>query len=230
MIMNKLPPANEIRDFRKNLIKWFNKNKRNYPWRTTGNPFRILIAEMMLQRTRADQVLPVYLHFFSNYKTPFDVAITDMGRLNRILYPLGLRWRIRKFKEMCQTLVKEYGGRVPEERDEISKLPGVGDYVAGVVLSIAFNKKEWIVDSNVVRVFRRYFGISTSKEGRRDRHVIEIARTYADCRYPGRANLALLDFAALICTPRRPDHSRCPLFGSCQYLRLHHKQKLRNIM
>jgi len=171
----------------------------------------------MLQRTKADQVLPVYLNFFSNFKTPSDVARTNMKKLNHILYPLGLRWRIKRFKEVSQSIVKKFGGKVPETRNEISKLPGVGDYVAGIVLSVALNKKEWIVDSNVVRVFKRYFGISTSKEGRRDKHVIEIARNYADCNYPGKANLALLDFAALVCTPRKPIHERCPLSRSCHY-------------
>jgi A/G-specific adenine glycosylase len=175
------------------------------------------VAEMMLQRTKADQVQPVYLNFFSNFKTPSDVANTNMRKLNRILYPLGLRWRIKRFKEVSESIVKNFGGKVPESRDEISKLPGVGDYVAGIVLSIAFNKKECIVDSNVVRAFKRYFGISTSKEGRLDKHVIDIAMTYADCKYPGKASLALLDFAALICMPRKPEHEQCPLAGSCHY-------------
>lgn len=215
--MNRLPAAREIKDFRKVLLKWFDKNKRTYPWRKTKNPFRVLIAEMMLQRTKADQVQSVYLNFFSHFKTPADIASTNMRKLNRILYSLGLRWRIKKFKEVSKSIVKNYVGKVPESREVISKLPGVGDYVAGIVLSVAFNKKEWIVDSNVVRVFKRYFGISTSKEGRRDKHVIDIAKIYADCKNPGKANLALLDFAALICTPRKPEHGRCPLSGSCHY-------------
>ncbi len=215
--MNRLPSEQEIKNFRKVLIKWFNKNKRNYPWRKTKNPFRILIAEMMLQRTKADQVHAVYLDFFSIFKTPYDVASTNMRKLKLLLYPLGLRWRIKKFKEVSISLVKNFGGKVPRSREEISKLPGVGDYIAGIVLSIAFNKKEWIVDSNVVRVFKRYFGISTSKEGRRDKHVVDIARIYADYKNPRNANLALLDFAALICTPRRPEHERCPLSKNCHY-------------
>lgn len=216
--MNKRPSVQEINSFRKVLIRWFDKNKRDYPWRKTKDSFRLLIAEMMLQRTKADQVLPVYNNFFSNYKTPCDVSRTDIRKLNRILYPLGLRWRIKRFKEVSKSVVKDFGGKVPESRDEISRLPGVGDYVTGIVLSIAFNKKEWIVDSNVVRVFKRYFGIHTSKEGRRDKHVINISKIYADCKYPGKANLALLDFAALVCTPRKPEHKRCPLSMSCQHL------------
>lgn len=215
--MTTQPTTQEIIDLRKVLIRWFNKNKRTYPWRKTKNPFRVLIAEMMLQRTKADQVRAVYLNFFSHFKTPTDVACVNIRKLNRVLYPLGLRWRIKKFKEVSKSLVNNFAGNVPAFREEISKLPGVGDYVAGIVLSVAFNKKEWIVDSNVVRVFKRYFGIKTSKEGRRDKHVIDIARTYADCRFPRNANLALLDFAALICTPRKPVHERCPLTGSCHY-------------
>jgi A/G-specific adenine glycosylase len=85
------------------------------------------------------------------------------------------------------------------------------------VLSVAFNKKEWIVDSNVVRVLKRYFGIVTSKEGRRDKHVVYLAKKYVDCRNPRKANLALLDFAALICTPGKPKHEKCPLSETCHY-------------
>ncbi len=215
--MKETPDTREIKTFRKRLLRWFDKYQRDYPWRKTKNPFRVLIAEMMLQRTKADQVRTVYLNFFSNFKTPHYVASTNMRKLNRMLYPLGLRWRIKKFKEVSESIVKNFGGKVPESREEISKLPGVGDYVAGIVLSVAFNKKEWIVDSNVVRVFKRYFGISTSKEGRRDKHVVDIAKIYSDYRNPKNANLALLDFAALICSPRNPAHERCPLSGSCHY-------------
>lgn len=223
--MSKLPTTQEIKAFRKVLFLWFNRNRREYPWRKTKNPFKVLIAEMMLQRTKANQVQAVFFNFFSKYKTPHDVALTSMRNLNRILYPLGLRWRIKKFKAVSQSVVNNFGGKVPKSRDEISKLPGVGDYVAGIVLSIAFNKKEWIVDSNVVRVFKRYFGIPTSKEGRRDRHVIDIARIYVNCKNPRNANLALLDFAALVCTPRKPEHERCPLSKDCHYFLHTHKVK-----
>ena len=145
----------------------------------------------------------------------------DMREINCLLYPLGLRWRIKKFREVSRALIKDFRGKVPSTRNDILKLPGVGDYVAGIVLSTAFGKMEWIVDSNVVRVFRRYFGIRTSKEGRRDRHVIDIARTYVSKRKPGRVNLALLDFAALICVPGKPKCGQCPLSKSCYSQEIH---------
>ena len=211
----KMPSQEEIRAFRNGIIKWFEKNRRIYPWRRTKNPFRILIAEMMLQRTKSDQVEAVYRRFFSVFKSPRDVASSTMRELNCLLYPLGLRWRIKRFREVSRSLIKDFRAKVPSTRNDILKLPGVGDYVAGIVLSTAFGKREWIVDSNVVRVFKRYFGIRTSKEGRRDRHVIDIARTYVSKRKPGRANLAFLDFAALICIPGKPKCSQCPLSKSC---------------
>jgi A/G-specific adenine glycosylase len=210
-----LPSRKEIERFRRTLLRWYRKHGRGYPWRESPSPFHVLIAEMMLQRTKANQVVPVYHNFFSNFKTPSDVSTASMRKLNRILYPLGLRWRIKRFKEVSQEILKLFGGRVPETRDEISRLPGVGNYVAGIVLSIAFNKQEWIVDSNVVRVFKRYFGILTSKEGRRDKYVVDIAKVYAACKNPKKANLALLDFAAVVCTPKSPEHNMCILRSSC---------------
>lgn len=103
-------------------------------------------------------------------------------------------------------------------RKVLLTLPGVGDYVAGAVLSICFNKKEWIVDSNIVRMYKRYFGVKTSKEGRRDKHIIEISKIYVDCRNPRTANLAILDFSALVCTPRNPKCLNCILSHNCHFL------------
>ncbi|MDI6732681.1 MAG: DNA glycosylase [Planctomycetota bacterium] len=207
--MDNLPSSKRIRKFRRRILLWFNHHKRNYPWRSTRNPFRILIAEMMLQRTRANQVEKVYRDFFSRFKTARDVASASMKELRKVLHPLGLRWRVKKFREMTSVLVNDFNSRVPRTREELLKLPGVGDYITGMVLSLAYGKREWIVDSNVVRVFKRYFGMRTSKEGRRDRHIIETAGKYALCRNTGKANMALLDFGALICTPINPDCNNC---------------------
>jgi A/G-specific adenine glycosylase len=203
--------------FRKRILSWFNKNKRRYPWRETRDPFKVLIAEMMLRRTKADQVKQVYEHLFSEYPDVEALANADEKKLEQILHPLGLKWRTPAFTLAAREVMKKYHGRVPEDREELTALPGVGDYVAGAVLSITYNKKEWIVDSNIVRLFRRYFGVKTTKEGRRDKHVIEMARIYASGRSPREANLAILDFSALICAPVKPGCETCPLKASCYY-------------
>jgi len=213
----KIPSNREIGLFRKSLLLWFKKNKRDYPWRKTHNPFQVLIAEMMLQRTRVDQVSSVYNDFFSEFNSPEEVAHTDLKKLRKILYPIGLKWRVRNFKNVCRSLIKNFNGKIPDIRSDLLLLPGVGEYIAGIVLSIAFNKPEWIIDSNVVRVFKRYFGILTTKEGRRDKHIIRLAQIYIIVREPKKANLALLDFAALICAPKNPKCTLCPLSNTCDY-------------
>ena len=217
-LAEQIPSSEDIRIFRSKITRWFNKNGRAYPWRETKDPFKVLIAEMMLRRTKADQVKMVYNRVFEEYPDIRAMAKAENEKLEEILYPLGLKWRTPAFGLVVREVREKYQSRVPETREALTTLPGVGDYVAGAVLSIAYGKKEWIVDSNIVRLFKRYFGIKTSKEGRRDKHVIDIAKIYTSGRNPRKANLAILDFAALVCTPRKPDCTKCPLRKSCDYL------------
>jgi A/G-specific adenine glycosylase len=213
----QVPSKAEIKKFRSKISHWFTKNDRDYPWRKTNDPFKVLIAEMMLRRTKADQVKRVYEEFFKKYNNMDVISKAKKEEMEKILAPLGLNWRTPAFSSVVREIKEKYNGKVPETRDELLTLPGVGDYVAGAVLSISQGKREWIVDSNIVRVFKRYFGIEISKEGRRDKHVIAIAKRYVDGRDPRTANLAILDFAALVCTPRNPKHSDCTLRSSCHY-------------
>jgi A/G-specific adenine glycosylase len=224
-LSKELPSAQDIRLFRSKIVRWFDKNKRNYPWRETRDPFRVLIAEMMLRRTKADQVKAVYDRLFAEYPDVETMAKAGKKELEKILYPLGLKWRTPAFGLVAREVKEKYQCKIPEAREELTTLPGVGEYVAGAVLSIAYGKKEWIVDSNIVRLFRRYFGIKTSKEGRRDKHVVEIAKAYVSGKDPRKANLALLDFAALICLPRDPRCSQCPMSATCHYHALGKKEK-----
>jgi len=137
--------------------------------------------------------------------------------LDELSSPLGLKWRLPAFGLVARELREKYECKVPENREELKTLPGVGEYVAGAVLSVAFGKREWIVDSNIVRVFKRYLGIKTTGEGRRDKHVIEMAKLYVSTKKPAEANLGLLDFAALICIPGNPRCTSCPLCKTCYY-------------
>ncbi len=213
----EMPSVKDIRIFRSEIIRWFNKNSRTYPWRETRDPFKVLIAEIMLRRTKADQVKRVYERLFTEYPDVEAMANAEDRKLEQILYPLGLKWRTPAFGLVAQEVREKYKCKIPETRGELTTLAGVGVYVAGAVLSIAYDKKEWIVDSNIVRLFRRYFGIKTSKDGRRDKHVIEIAKIYASEGNPRKANLAILDFTALVCAPRKPDCEKCPLRKRCHY-------------
>jgi len=219
-----IPSRKEIAPFRHILLRWYQKHGRSYPWRKSPTPFHVLLAEMMLQRTKADQVVPVYLKLLNKYPTAGELAEAGLGDLQNILNPLGLAWRIPKFKELAKALVERFNGVVPEKKEELTSLPGVGDYVAGAVLSITFQKPEWVVDSNIVRLFRRYFGIQTSSEGRRDAHVIELAKRFTSKRQPREATLAILDFTALVCTPVSPRHDICPLKSKCVFFNTQAKE------
>ncbi len=216
---DKLTASREhIIALRAKIVRWFNTNGRKYPWRETRDPFKILMAEMMLRRTKADQVKGVYQQLVKKYPDIESLANARSQSIHKILYPLGLKWRTPAFRLVAREIKKKYRCQVPDTREELLTLPGVGDYVAGAVLSIAYGKREWIVDSNIVRLFRRYFGVRTSKEGRRDKHIKEIARSYSSGRNPRKANLAILDFTALVCSPRGPNCVKCPLRRTCRYL------------
>lgn len=212
-----IPNRRSIALLRRHLLNWFKENARDYPWRRTSDPWKLLVAEMMLQRTKSEQVVPVYKDFLRRFKKPQDVVRADSQILRRVLWPLGLRWRIALFRLMARKLVNEFGGRVPSTRDQLLSLPGVGNYVAGAVLSFAFNRNEWIVDSNIVRVFKRVFGVATGNEGRRDQAIVEIARYYCNSPKPREANLALIDFASIVCVPKNPRCSICFLRERCYF-------------
>lgn len=216
-IAKYMPSVENIHLFRNKIIRWFSRNKRTYPWRETDDPFRVLIAELMLTRTKADQVRMVYTRLFEEYPDIKSLAEADDQKVQKILYPLGLKWRLPAIPLVARELRDRFQCRVPKAREELKTLTGVGEYVAGAVASIAYNKSEWIVDNNIVRLFRRYFGVRTSKEGRRDRHVKKMAEIYVSEGSPRQDNLALLDFTALICTPRNPPCHFCPLISTCCY-------------
>jgi A/G-specific adenine glycosylase len=213
-----IPSRKEIAIFRRRIISWYSKNGRLYPWRKEKDPFKVLVAEMMLRRTKADQVVPVYEKFCREFPDVETLARANQDALEKILHPLGLKWRVPAFPMMAREVVEKYHSRIPDNREQLISLPGVGEYVAGAVLSIAYGKNEWLVDSNIVRIFKRYFGIKTSKEGRRDKHVIEMAKIYVSGKEPGRATMGILDITALICKPGKPECERCPLRIHCHYV------------
>lgn len=207
----------KIRYLRERLLDWYTKNGRNYPWRRTNNPYKVLIAEIMLRRTRADQVVPIYEDFIKRYPTIKALSEADAKDIQKLTYPLGLHWRNKRFIKLARFVISEYNGKIPIEREKLTRLPGVGEYVSGILLSSAHNQKEWVVDTNVIRVFSRFFGLKVKGDGRRDKRIISMAQEYANCENPRLANWAIIDFAALICKKINPLHSQCFLSEKCVY-------------
>jgi A/G-specific adenine glycosylase len=195
------------------LLQWGKKNFRYYPWRCTKNSFHALIAEVMLQRTKAEQVLPVYTAFSSKYKTPIDIA-SDHKNVAEILRPLGLNWRAKLLIELTECISET--GSVPNSFEELVKLPAVGQYVASAYLSLHADQKYSLIDANTVRVWGRIFGFKTDAETRRKKWFQELADDLTPCIDFKDFNYAVLDFSALICA-KKPLCNQCALSKVCLF-------------
>ncbi|MEM3646808.1 MAG: hypothetical protein QW334_01500 [Thermofilum sp.] len=212
-------PENEekIRAVREKLLQWFEINGRDFPWRRTRDPYRILIAEIMLQRTRAEQVVPVYEEFIRHFPNPESLARAGMEAVRAFFSKLGLLWRADLVVRLAGELVKRFGGSPPPEREKLLSLPAVGDYMADAVLSFAYGMDVAVVDSNVCRVLRRIFGLKPKGEARRDRRFRELAMKLVPHGKSREFNWAMIDFASEVCTPRKPKCRECLLKSICVY-------------
>lgn len=195
------------------LLGWFEENGRKFPWRETNDPYRVLVAEIMLQKTSASQVLPVYKDFIKVYTGPQDLASTGIEDIEEKILSLGLHQnRAKRLKELGNKLMDDFGSKVPREKKELESLPGIGEYISSAVLCMAFGEKQWMVDSN----FRRVLGRYTGNEHPGFLHALpELEDMGAeDVR---KLNLAVLDYGALVCRPQHPKCDDCVLREGCEY-------------
>ena len=210
--------AVEIFSFRKALIKWGKNNFRAYPWRFTDDPYHILIAEVMLHRTQAPQVLPVYERFIDKYPDIISLAKSKKEELHSILYSLGLRWRIDLIMDMSLELIEKFDGQVPREKSDLLSLPGVSEYVASAVRCFTWNLPEPTIDTNTVRVTGRIFNLEIKDSSRRNPLFRKLIKVLVDLDEPRAYNYALLDLAAQVCTKaREPACEVCPIRNFCVY-------------
>jgi len=202
------------------LLAWGKKNSRSFPWRKTSDPYRILIAEIMLQRTRAEQVIPVFREFISSYPSPHALVDAPLSDIRDSIRSLGLEKRGFALKRLAEQLVEDHDGRVPSDRVALIKLHGIGNYIANAVLCHAYGAEVPTVDANFARVLKRVFSLHPKEPAQKDRNLWSFAErimTYA--RGHSRAlNLAVIDLASLICTPKNPKCPRCPLNKMCDYV------------
>lgn len=209
------------------LLEWFRVHGRDFPWRRTRDPYAVLVAEKMLQRTRSEQVAPVYTRFLERYPDPATLAGAPPEEVEELLEPLGLRWRAKKIWELARAAVQLFGGRIPADRRALLALPGVGEYAASAVLCFAYGEDVPVIDSNVVRVVTRLYGLRPRGEARRNRTLIEAVNRLHAAVPPGKSreyNWALLDLGATVCLPRNPKCTLCSLRPLCAYA-CHRKAK-----
>lgn len=141
----------------KQLIQWYQQNKRDFPWRKDQDPYHIWISEIMLQQTTTETVIPYYIHFLEVFPTIEKLASASLEEVYKMWEGLGYYRRAKHLHESAQIIVDKYDGQFPREYDEILALKGIGSYTAGAISSIAYGKPVPAVDGNVLRIMSRYY-------------------------------------------------------------------------
>lgn len=208
-------------EFARLLTDWLGIEGRDFPWRKTTVPYRVFVAECMLQQTDAARVVPVYEAFLERYPTPESAASAPDSEVLQVIETLGLRRRAVRLKRGIELIAQRHGGAVPGTMAELLRVPGVGPYTATAVLVHAFGADLAAVDSNVLRVVGRVFGMSAATtRPYKDR---KLWRRLDGLIPPGTGrelNLAILDLAAIVCRTRAPRCCACPVRSLCAYHRV----------
>lgn len=217
MEQNYFTTKRKIRQFQKDLISWFEANKRDLPWRLDQDPYKVWVSEIMLQQTRVDTVIPYFLRFIEQFPTIEALAFAKEKKVLKAWEGLGYYSRVRNLQEAVREVAEHYGGVVPNTKDEISQLKGVGPYTAGAILSIAYGVAEPAVDGNVLRVFSRlmasYEDISKQKTRKNTEKILYEVISKEN---PSSFNQGIMELGALICTPTSPSCTICPVQRHCE--------------
>ena len=203
--------------FRKNLLTWFKESKRELPWRRNKDAYRIWLSEIMLQQTRVAAAIPYYERFLARFPDVRSLAEAPQEEVLRLWSGLGYYSRARNLQKAAQEIVAKPGGKFPTATDEALALPGIGNYAAAAILSIAFNKKLAVLDGNVARVLARLGAIQGDlRAGSRWQLLQKTADMLLEVRSPGDWNEAMMELGATMCTPRAPQCLLCPVGEFCE--------------
>ncbi len=212
-----MPALKTIKSIQASLAKWYRKEKRDLPWRATQDPYYILVSEFMLQQTQVKTVIPYYQRWIKSYPTAQVLAEAREDSVLKHWEGLGYYSRARNLHRSAKMIVEEFHNQVPDTLDKILKLPGVGRYTAGAVLSIAYDQSIPVLDGNVKRVISRLFclpenGANQASENR----LWQVAESLIPAEGAGDFNQALMEIGATVCLPQKPLCLLCPLNTVCQ--------------
>jgi A/G-specific adenine glycosylase len=200
---------------RKALLRWYAPRRCAYPWRTTHDPYRILVSEVMLQQTQASRVAPAYGSFLARFPTVHSLAGARLREVIAAWQGLGYNRRAVALWEAARTVVRDHEGRVPDDPIEMERLAGVGPYTAAAVSSVAFGQAIAAIDTNTRRIVARVF-LGAEPKGVSPREIHELADAWLYRRDPGAWNQAVMDLGRERCRPR-PRCGSCPLRAVCRF-------------
>ncbi|MBI3838788.1 MAG: A/G-specific adenine glycosylase [Planctomycetia bacterium] len=214
------PTAEWTKSFQRQLLGWYRRHKRDLPWRRTSDPYRIWISEIMLQQTQVATVVPYFIRFVAAFPTVRALAEADEHDVLRQWEGLGYYRRARQLHRAARVVVDQFGGQFPRDLDCVRRLPGIGRYTAGAIVSIAFDTPAPILEANTVRVFSRLIAFRESAAASApEQRLWQLAEAVVPRRHCGAFNSALMELGSLVCTRRAPRCQDCPVSGLCAAFR-----------
>jgi len=209
-------PIPDLAEYRFQLAKWYQENRRPLPWRATADPYRIWVAEVMLQQTQVATVIPYYAAFLSAFPDIDRLATATETEVLKVWEGLGYYSRARALWQAARIIRERYGSRIPDDITLFRQLPGVGAYIAAAVMSIAFGQPMAVLDGNVRRVLARLccVGQPVNKPAA-VRELTRLSQQFLDTDSPADYNQAIMELGALVCRPRHPRCDSCPVAVFC---------------
>jgi len=213
----RLPDGPWRRSFRRRMLRWFTRNAQDLPWRQTHDPYAIWLSEIMLQQTQVATVIDYFQRFLKAFPNVRRLAAAKQQHVLRLWEGLGYYRRAQQLHQTTKILAKQHGGGFPRDAKTLRRLPGVGRYTAGAILSIAFDLPEPILEANTVRVFSRLLGYTGDPYTATGQELLwSLARAVLPCKRAGQLNQSLMELGRRICKPKGPRCEACPVFPLCQ--------------
>lgn len=210
------PDADQVAEVRARLLAWFDEHRRDLPWRGIADPYRTWVSEIMLQQTQVERVVAYFERFIASYPTVQALAEAPLEEVLRAWEGLGYYSRARNLHAAARVVAEEHAGRFPRTVAEARALPGVGEYTAGAILSIAYGLPLPAIDANAARVLARIFLVPGETHEAAFRHAVrEIAEVAIPANRPGDFNQALMELGALVCVAGQPGCLLCPVRELC---------------
>jgi len=209
--------ARALRTFQSRMLAWFRAHQRDLPWRRSDDPYRIWVAEVMLQQTRIATVMPYYHRFLMRFRTVQSLARASESEVLKLWSGLGYYSRARNLHRAAKIIVTQHDGAFPRELDAALELPGIGTYTAAAVLSIAYDVPLAVLDGNVARVLARINAIRGELRAPKNWRALTAAtQNFLAMQSPGDWNQSLMELGEVICTPQSPRCAECPAARQCR--------------
>ncbi len=212
-----LPDGTWRQQLRERVLAWYDQHRRDLPWRASRDPYRVWISETMLQQTTVAAVVPYFERFLAALPTVADLAAAQEQQVLRLWEGLGYYRRARHLHAAAKQIVHEHQGNFPQDVEPLRALPGIGRYTAGAILSIAFDKREPIVEANTLRLYSRLLGYTGDPRSSAGQKLLwHAAGQWLPAKRVGDFNQALMEIGGQVCLVSQPDCDTCPLSDLCQ--------------